>query len=285
MDLIIGTATFGSNYGIANNGKFLDEEDALAILSEAQNVGITSLDTAPTYSNAEDIIGKFHSFHPKFDCYSKISSQMISSPAEAQSAIENSLRRMKVELLKGLYFHDPIDLLTNDRAQIETIIDAIQETRNVEKIGASVYELREMVAIRDRHPRITLFQVPENIADQRLRYSLEIKHFHEAGIEFHVRSVFLQGLLLMDSAPTHLLNAQPFIDTLRATASNRNYSPIDLCISYINQIAWASRFIVGISKVSQLREILNAKDLSFQEIDFEAKLPDEILDPRRWING
>jgi aryl-alcohol dehydrogenase-like predicted oxidoreductase len=67
MNLVIGTATFGSDYGIANKGEILGEVDALEILSEAQNLGITTLDTAPAYSNAEEIIGAFHSAHPRFD--------------------------------------------------------------------------------------------------------------------------------------------------------------------------------------------------------------------------
>jgi hypothetical protein len=285
MDLVIGTATFGSDYGIANKGELLGEADALEILSEAQKLGISSLDTAPAYSNAEEIIGTFHSAHPKFDCYSKISSQMISSPAEAQIAIECSLKRMKVESLKGLYFHDPNDLLTNDPAQIEKLIDAIQETEIVEKVGASVYELGEIVAIRERYPRISLFQVPENIADQRLRHSQEVKRFQEDGIEFHIRSVFLQGLLLMKTAPNHLRHAQPFIEKLLSTAINRNCSPIDLCLSYVKQIEWASKFVVGISEVTQLHEILSANDCSFDKIDFDEELPEDIRDPRRWING
>ena len=63
MDLVIGTATFGSDYGIANKGELLGEADALDILSEAQKLGISSLDTAPAYSNAEEIVGRFHSAH------------------------------------------------------------------------------------------------------------------------------------------------------------------------------------------------------------------------------
>lgn len=285
MELVIGTATFGSCYGIANKGRLLCEADALEILSAAQNQGISSLDTAPAYPNSEEIIGIFHSAHPKFDCYSKLPSQALTSPTETQLAIENSLKHMKVESLKGLYFHNPIDLLTKDPSQIETLIDAILETKRVEKIGVSVYELSEIIAIRERHSRISLFQVPENIADQRLRHSQEIARFHQAGIEFHIRSVFLQGLLLMETAPNQVLGAQPFIDRLRLAAHNRSCSPIDLCLSYVSQIEWGSKFIVGISDVTQLQEIFSARyDLPI-DIEFDANLPVDILDPRRWTGG
>lgn len=285
MDLVLGTATFGSDYGIANKGKQLGETDALDILSEALKLGVSSLDTAPAYSNAEEIIGTFHSAHPTFDCYSKISSQMISSPDEIQLAIENSLQRMKIESLKGLYFHDPNDLLTNNPAKIEKLIDAIQETGIVEKVGASVYELGELVAVRERHPRISLFQVPESIADQRLRHSQEVKRFHEERIEFHIRSVFLQGLLLMKTAPIQQITAQPFLDNLHAAAREKNCSALELCIQYAIQLEWASKIVIGISQAEQLREIVAATKSSAGGLEFSDFLPDDIRDPRKWTHA
>lgn len=285
MDLVIGTATFGSDYGIANKGELLGTEDALEILSEAQDLGISSLDTAPAYSNAEEIIGIFHSVRPKYECYSKISSKMLSSAAEMQSSLKNSMKLMNIESLKGLFFHNPADLMTREPKQIEALIDSIYESGKVEQIGASAYELNEIIAIRERHPRISLFQVPENLGDQRLRHSEEIKNFHQEGVEFHVRSVFLQGLLLMRTAPNQQLNAQPFLDKLHAVASERNCSQLELCIHYSMQLEWASKLVIGISHTGQLREIIAATNTSEVSLDLNELLPDEIRDPRTWTHG
>ena len=284
MELVIGTATFGTDYGVANQGRVQSESDALAILAEAQNLGVSNLDTSPAYSNAEEIIGKFHSAGLKFSCYSKISRNMLNSPIETLFSLRNSLELMRIDSLQGLYFHNPTKLLAKDPKSIEILIDAIQETEKVEKIGASVYELGEILAIRERHPRISLFQVPENIADQRLRHSDHIKSLHESGIEFHVRSIFLQGLLLMKNAPAHLANAQPFLDKLSATANSQNCSPLDLCLSYVRQLGWASKLVVGISESTQLREIQRAMEISNKDIEFEEVLPNKIRDPRKWIH-
>jgi len=284
MELVIGTATFGTDYGVANQGRVQSESDALAILTEAQNLGVSNLDTSPAYSNAEEIIGKFHSSGLKFSCYSKISRNMLNSPIETLFSLRNSLELMRIDSLQGLYFHNPAELLAKDPKNIETLIDAIQETEKVEKIGASVYDSGEILAIRQRHPRISLFQVPENIADQRLRHSDHIKSLHESGIEFHVRSIFLQGLLLMKKAPAHLANVQPFLDKLGATANRQNCSPLDLCLSYVRQLGWASKLVVGISESTQLREIQRAMEIGNKDIEFEGVLPDNIRDPRKWIH-
>jgi aryl-alcohol dehydrogenase-like predicted oxidoreductase len=285
MELVIGTATFGSGYGIANKGALLGEIDALEILSEAQNLGILCLDTAPAYSNAEEIIGKFHSIHKKFDCYSKIPSKMLNSAAEIQTSLNMSINLMDIKSLKGLFFHNSADLLETEPKQIEALIDSIYEFIEVEKVGASVYELNEIIAIRKRHPRITLFQVPENIGDQRLRHSEEIKNLHQAGVEFHVRSVFLQGLLLMKTAPSNLFNAQPFLDKLHITAKETNCSPLELCMSYVMQLEWASKLVVGISSTSQLREIVEATKSTRVGLDLDEILPDDIRDPRKWAHA
>jgi aryl-alcohol dehydrogenase-like predicted oxidoreductase len=195
------------------------------------------------------------------------------------------LKTMEIDSLKGLYFHNSAELLATPSTQIETLIDSILETGKVEKIGASVYGLSEVLTIHERHPRISLFQVPENIADQRLRYSPQIKSFYERGIEFHVRSIFLQGLLLMNKAPAHLSSAQPYLDKLNAVADARKCSPLELCVTYVKQLGWASKFVVGISELNQLCEILEAQKVISANIEIDEVIPDDILDPRKWING
>ncbi len=282
MEIVIGTATFGTDYGVANQGRVQSETKALEILAEAQHLEFFDLDTSPEYQNAEEVIGKFHTSHPKFNCYSKISRSMINSPTEAVLSLQKSLKLMKIDSLQGLYFHNPNELLAKDSKDIENRIDLIVETGRVQKVGASVYELGEILIIHERHPRITLFQVPENIADQRLRHSGQIKSLHELGIEFHVRSIFLQGLLLMKNAPAHLAGAQPFLDRLNDVAQIRNCSPLELCLSYVNQLGWASKFVIGVSEASQLHDVKLAVNYSNEDIPIDAVLPEFIRDPRNW---
>ena len=71
-DLILGTATFGSAYGIANQGFNVEHENLKEILDYAQNNGISEFDTAPTYGNAENLLGKFLDQRQKPKISSKI---------------------------------------------------------------------------------------------------------------------------------------------------------------------------------------------------------------------
>ena len=57
MQLGIGTAQFGIDYGISNpKGKVLPEE-VVQILNEARKLGITLLDTAYAYGDSETVLG------------------------------------------------------------------------------------------------------------------------------------------------------------------------------------------------------------------------------------
>jgi aryl-alcohol dehydrogenase-like predicted oxidoreductase len=283
MEMVIGTATFGTDYGIANRGRVQSESNALEILSEAQKLGVSDLDTSPAYSNAEDIVGKFHSTYPAFNCYSKISGSALNTPIETVSSLMNSLDKLKIKSLQGLYFHNSTELMTKETTQVERIVDAILETGRVGKVGASAYQINEVEAISERYPKISLFQVPENLADQRLRNSSFINSLYQSGIEFHIRSIFLQGLLLMRKAPLNVEKAQPFLDRLSALENKLNCSRLDLCLSYVKQIEWASKFIVGVSSATQLREICSSEELVNVEIGYESEMTDYIRDPRKWL--
>ena len=57
-NLILGTAQFGLDYGIANNTRKLCVKEIFDILEFAWENGVHSFDTAPCY-NSEKILGDF----------------------------------------------------------------------------------------------------------------------------------------------------------------------------------------------------------------------------------
>ena len=59
----LGTVQLGMNYGIANNGGQPDLQQSFSMLHAALDRGVTSLDTARAYGNAEDVLGAFLKEH------------------------------------------------------------------------------------------------------------------------------------------------------------------------------------------------------------------------------
>ena len=58
MRIILGTAQFGSNYGLMNNARWLTDQQVGEIISLAQANQISIVDTAPSYGNAEERLGR-----------------------------------------------------------------------------------------------------------------------------------------------------------------------------------------------------------------------------------
>ena len=58
VELVLGTANFGAQYGISNRNQLLQEEEIARIVRLAETSGSIQFDTAPAYGNAETQLGR-----------------------------------------------------------------------------------------------------------------------------------------------------------------------------------------------------------------------------------
>lgn len=285
VNLVLGTATFGTGYGIANKGLKLGGDSVSDILATAQALGINDFDSAPAYGAAERMLGEYLDHERKPRVSSKISIESSKSVELMLASVKSTLQRTRVSKLANLYLHDP-DALSNSGAR-ETItgLRELIEMNLVDRVGVSVYSLDSLLKAKELFPQLSVFQVPENICDRRLLNSKELMDLHHEGNHMVVRSVFLQGLLLMppNEIVLSLGEARRVILQLRALALSCNVSVLNLCLGYSRLIPWANGIVVGVTSAEQLREIIEA-DKALPE-DWRSKidsLPENILDSRRW---
>ena len=111
-------------------------------------------------------------------------------------SLEKSLVRLKLDRLDSLLLHHPADLLEWRGERIYRSLLGLKKSGLVERIGVSIYSPNELDTILDNYD-IDIVQAPFNVLDRRLETSGCLTRLHELGIEVHVRSVFLQGLLLL----------------------------------------------------------------------------------------
>jgi aryl-alcohol dehydrogenase-like predicted oxidoreductase len=285
LKFILGTASFDSNYGITNIDRHASEADYLEILTRAKALNIEELDTAPSYGNAESLIGNFHIGNKPFNVYSKISFLSSLSTKNVINDIQKSLDLMKIEKFSGLLFHKSEFLEIESEQATNNLIDGILSSGLTARVGVSVYQESEIEKISRKFPDIKLFQVPENVMDRRLLSSRVINRLIEQGVEFQVRSVFLQGLLLADEKKLSDWFKLSIIGLkeLKNYCENHEINIIDLCLNYVSQIDWASNVVIGVNSVEQLSEIVNFRK---RDIDFGGlprPFPELILDPRCWV--
>jgi hypothetical protein len=108
---------------------------------------------------------------------------------------------------------------------------------------------------------------------------------HDQGDQIIVRSVFLQGLLLMplSKIPGKFSVVRNAVSQLCAAATSCDVSVLDICLGYAKAIPWSSGIVIGVASVEQLIQVAES-DFQFPENwDFSIdRLPENILDPRKW---
>ena len=284
MRLILGTATFGSDYGVLNGTEVMNEKVCMDLLAEAGRLGISALDTAREYGSAQEIIGHFHESSPVFEVYSKFKQINSFTPTDLENELNKSLGLLKVKKLAGLLFHNPKELFNHPLSQVKETLKYLLSTGKVNMLGASVYQESELEEISGMFPEIRLFQVPENIMDQRLIDSKIIKKLKMEGYVFHVRSVFMQGLLLAETEQLDKVerNLQTEVVKFQSYCNQQDLSQLQACIAYLNELKWADRFIIGAVNPLQLFQIVNNLTTNRKL----ANLPDPFrpahVDPRNW---
>ena len=111
MKLGIGTAQFGTNYGVANQRGQVKQEEQKSILKFAQKNGIDMLDTAIDYGDSENNLGKCGV--SKFKVITKIPpipDNLINVTEWMREHINNSLLRLGTSSIYGLLLHRSSDL-------------------------------------------------------------------------------------------------------------------------------------------------------------------------------
>ena len=282
--LILGTANFGGPYGVSNQNKIANELIE-QILSVAQENGINHFDTAKSYGDAEIILGKFLNKSQPLFIDSKIAFPECESVNSIVNAVNESLNVLGIPKLNTLYLHNA-DLLSGDKSLI--IQQGMEKVLNlglVDNLGVSVYTFKQLKEVKAEFPLLSTFQILENICDRRLINLKELVDFTNKGNVVNIRSVFLQGLLLMSlkNLPDKLQKATHSIEDLNEYAIENHVNVLDLCIAYVKKIPWVGSYLVGVESTSQLREILESSFELKENWETQiSSLPVELKDPRFW---
>jgi len=282
--LILGTANFQGFYGIARQNK-MEIESIEQILHVAQENGINHFDTARSYTDAELILGKFLNKSQPLYIDSKIGTLECKSIASITDSVKESLHMLGVPKLNTLYLHNS-DLLSGSTSSIvRQGMEKVIELGLAEHLGVSVYTLNQLIEAKTIFPTLSQFQVLENLCDRRLITSNKLIELTKLGNDINIRSIFLQGLLLMDleNLPVKLQGAAKSIESLTKYATNNSVSVIDLCVAYVKTIPWVNSYLVGVESASQLRQIIKSNYQLQKNWDSSVvPLPDELKDPRFW---
>ena len=285
MQLIIGTVQFGQKYGIANQLDKTNEADVKNILNVAKKNQIQYLDTAAAYGNAEYLLGKIGV--KDFGIISKlmpIPNQIDNYDKWVNQSLLDILKKTKMKKLYGLLIHDSNDLLKTNGLAIYNALKKQKEMGLVDKIGVSVYDPKDLKSLIENY-FFDIVQLPLNIFDKRFVENNLLQNLNDLGIEVHVRSIFLQGLLLMDEdrLPIQFFKWKPEFKKWYEWLSKNNITPVDACFQFVKSCNYVNKVLVGIQNERQLLEIINAYKKSEIKVFPDFGIQDKkLIDPREW---
>ena len=283
--IILGTANFGNQYGIANKNIDSSIESISKIIHTALELGVTSFDTAKGYGEAEAILGDNLVGYRNLSVTTKIGKNDCERASQIISSVQKSLQNTKIEKFSAVLLHDSSVLEGQYRNEVKMGLLELLDLGICERIGVSVYSESEIVGAKKNLPELTEFQIPENICDQRKISSEYLHELASTGNNISVRSIFLQGLLLMKASevPLKLNTAIDKIMKLQKFALSNQISVLEACIAYAKSIPWASGLIFGIDSPQQLKIIVSNFNKSYDlDMNQGLKLDDWTLDPRNW---
>jgi aryl-alcohol dehydrogenase-like predicted oxidoreductase len=286
--IALGTAQFGSAYGISNQSGQVSEENARKIISIAVARGVHTLDTAVGYGNSEAILGRIGvgSF--------RVITKLPALPEGVRSVggwvreqVRLSIKRLKIKKLYGVLLHRPQDLTGEEGQKLYYSLCEIQKEGMSEKIGISVYHPAELEQLFGTFS-FGLVQAPFNLIDRRLKKSGWLRRLSGEGVEVHVRSVFLQGLLLLPqlSIPPEFARWAGTWRNWQGWLEHNKVRALDACLAYVLSFPEIHRVVVGTEKPEQLEMILSSRPTRSSENwpDIESEDEDLIL-PYRWNIG
>lgn len=282
--LAIGTAQFGSDYGISNRNGCVSDAEMQAIIDRCRQTGINMFDTAAAYGDAESRLGEMlpANWHPRI--VTKLQPRSV-DPETIRASIRESTRNLGRKPVYGFLVHRANDLLGGHGKNIWRTLEEYQDAGNVERIGVSVYQAEQVAQLLDRFP-LQIVQVPASMVDQRLIADRTLDRLKEADVEVHVRSIFLQGLLFLNAEelPSNLAFARSALERVQVNLREAGVSVLEAALGFALGRPEFDAVLLGVTTCDELDAIVDVASSSPLDLDWSSfALSDlRVLDPSQW---
>ena len=285
--IVLGAAQFGLSYGVANKSGKISQNIVREILSCSKDSGVMNIDTASLYNNSELVIGRtipsgnwrIITKTPVF----KEDNIELAQVNYLRDSFKRSLVKMNQTNIEGLMIHNCEDLLKPGGWRLFKEMENLKSMGLIRKIGVSVYNSNQIINILKRY-EIDIIQLPINILDQRLIKNGHLALLKKKGVEIYARSVFLQGLLLMnyEDIPAYFKPIKKTIKDLIIYSSDQSISRLTLLLGFVLGLKEVDYIVIGVDDLHQLKQIINSVS-SIREFDID-DFKNFSIDDQNFIN-
>ena len=265
VKISLGTAQLGTKYGISNvssNGMKLGDFKKIIKYSLKNKINI--IDTANAYFNSEKKIGKIVK---KLNCQKQlkiitklhnlrnIPSKQIEK--EIINKCKKSIKKLKIKKLYAVLIHDIRDLKSTKSKMIFNSFLKLKKIGLVQKIGFSSYEINDLNKYIVKY-KFYIIQFPFNIFYQIILKKKTLMILKKRKIEVHIRSIFLQGLLLLpyDKVPSKLKDSYPILKKWHTYLNEQRVENLDACLKFISNYNFFKTAVIGFENYKQFYDVV-----------------------------
>ena len=280
------------NYGVANKLGKPDRNLARKIVKTAWEKGMRLFDTAQAYGESEEALGRAVrslGLGSEIQTITKLDPTMNHlDKSELELSVKASIVCLNVPNLYGLMLHKEEHLLLWEHG-LSNILGNFVAKGLTERIGVSVYS-PEMALYALEKDGIDMVQVPSNIFDRRFEKAGVFKVAKEMGKQVYVRSIFLQGLALLNpkALPQNMSFALPIIERIDALSIDMGLTRQELAIGYARNAYSEERILLGAETPEQVDEniVLWKRSYPTDLVELVRKafgdVEEKVLNPALW---
>jgi len=293
--LMLGTVQFGLPYGVANRTGPPDYAEVRAIMSAAIDGGVNCFDTAAAYGGSEEVLGRALQELGVADRVVVVTKVRPLTPGEladatlaaraVQESVAESRRRLRLDCLPVVLFHREAD------AVYLPVLERVKAKGWLRHTGVSC-DCRPGPAAKFVADGIaSALQLPGNVLDRRHQRSGVFREAAARGVAVFIRSVYLQGLLVMpeEAIPPALREVVPVRRRLATIASAAGLTLAELAVRYMLAQDGITSVLTGVETVAQIRENITlfnrgplTPDLLAAIDSAVSDLPENLLTPAVW---
>jgi aryl-alcohol dehydrogenase-like predicted oxidoreductase len=272
-------------YGVVGPGRQVPEAEVERILALAAEQGILDLDTAATYGEAESVLGRVLArLAPDLPRPFALCTKTIRldrpritrrDAVHMAEEVQRSLDRLGVDRVDTLLVKAASDLTAEGGEWVAEVLTDLVDRGLVARLGLSAYLGDPIDGALDRAP-LSVIQLPLSVVDQRpLRTGL-VDRLVQRGVDIHVRSVLLQGVLAAppESVPPFLAPLSPLLSRFQTRARQAGLSPAQAAVWAMERVPGVARVVVGVHDEAHLRDLARPPD---QDIPWEDLAVDDPL--------
>jgi aryl-alcohol dehydrogenase-like predicted oxidoreductase len=193
-----------------------------------------------------------------------------------EAELRAQMLRLGVERVDTIVAPSATDLFSPLGPQLWDRLKALKDEGLCQRIGVPVYASDDPVGVARRF-KPDLMQAPASLLDQRLLLDGTLATIAEMGIEVHLRSIFLNGVLFLppDRAPSHLKAAAGRISRARRLIAEGKSDPLQAALGFALSRPEASHVLVGVTSAAEMSAVVAAAMSPPPDLDWDEMAIDD----------